>query len=199
MSTATAATASTPATRLFRATAIGLALSAAGYIAAVFTPIIEDPRYASPFLHPYSITVNALNAIFLVALAVQLPTAWSDPRLPRWAVGVLAAGVAFTAVFPTSFATNVVHATYLVPPEWVPLLGEGIFVDAMGWPKQLLVAVGAFVVAIVGKRRAVLGWPAAIGLILTGLVTLLIWPFPPGALFLGVTFAILGARTESHA
>ena len=194
LNTATAATTSTPAARLFRTTAIGLALSAAGYIAAVFTPIIEDPRYVSPFLHPYSITVNALNAIFLIALAVQLLTAWSDPRLPRWAVGVLAAGVAFTAVFPTSFATNVVHAASVVPPELVPLLGEGLFVDAMGWPKQVLIGLGAIVLAIVGKRRAVFGWPGAIGLILTGVVNALIWPFPPGALFLGVTFALLGSR-----
>lgn len=183
-----------PASILFRATAIGLALSAAAYIASVFLPFLDFSAYSSPFAHPYAITVNVLNAIFLVALAVQLPTAWSDPRLPAWAVGVLAAGVAFMAVFPASFATSAVHTANLVPPELAPQLGEGVFIDAMGWPKQALILVGAVVIAIVGKRRQALGWGAVIGLVLTGLVNALIWPFPPGALFLGITFAILGAR-----
>lgn len=194
MSTATAVTTSTPAARLFRATAIGLALSAAGFMAGVFLPVFDYAPYVTPFQHPYSLTVNALSAVFLIALAVQLPTAWSDPRLPRWAVGVLAAGVAFAAVFPASFATNAVHAAYVVPPEFVPLLGEGLLVDAMGWPKQALIAIGAIVVAVVGKRQGVFGWAGAVGLILTGLVNWLIWPFPPGALLLGITFALLGSR-----
>lgn len=180
--------------RLLRATAVAVAASAPAYAATVFLPFLFDFGGQSYLRHPYVIVLHWVMAVVLIGLAVQLPVAWSDRRLPRWAVGVTAMGIAFLGAVPLMRATETLSFAWELPADHPALQGLSIWFNSAAFPRMALLGVGATALAIVGKRRGAIGWAGTILLLLTALVSLAIPPFPPAVLLVGLTFAIIGAR-----
>lgn len=170
---------------LFLATAATFALGGAGYVASVV--LGGDTDIGAATRTPLVATANALAALAGLALAVQLPTL-TPKSLPRWCTGVLALGIAFAGAFAFALATVVPHfgATVADPDVFA---AQTLWMDAIGYPKQVLLLVGFLALAVIGRRRQLTGWPLTALCVVTALVNGLLWPYAPGAVLAGITLA----------
>jgi hypothetical protein len=146
---------------------------------------------------PLSVTAEMLVALGFVVLAIALPGLAAYTRFPRWALLVSAFGCAFVAatawasatmgVAVAGVVTDAQWATTSADPEWSNPASVMMLVGAL--PKMLLCGVGFAALAVTGWRRGVASRGACVLLALAGLVSLLLEPFPPGALLAGIALA----------
>jgi len=173
---------------LFTATAVTLALGGAGYAASVLlgsgTTLGEASRT------PLVAASNLVTAFAAFGLALQIPGAWGVSRGARIPAAIVALGVAFLGAFAFALATVVPHFGTVVADDAVFSM-ETPWQDLLGWPKQVLLLVGLGWLAIAARRSGSIGSVGAAAVLLAALVNAMLWPYAPGAIALGLTFAIV--------
>jgi hypothetical protein len=163
------------------------ALGALSFIAVIiFSPDLTDREaYKSP-----GSVVAGIAATFGLVIMMFSLLRWRTP-LPNWAILTAAAGMFFAAAnawYVGTVAVAVADATTDTPFEDI---GDSSWYLAGSAPKMLLCLVGFVALGIIGWRQRSIPRAAAGLLVLAGLASVVIPPFPPGVLLASIAFYLI--------
>lgn len=159
---------------------IGAAATALGSLAFLSTVVTGgDLGPRESFLLPAGVVGSGIAAVGLVLLVHSVPRLFAT--LPGWVPGSVTAALAATLVLAWFDATAVVGIATATTDPVFDGIGASAGVLALMVPKAVLGPVAFGALAVVGRRRGVLGTGAAALIGLAAPVSVLP-PFPPGLL-----------------
>lgn len=186
-----------PDSRVRTTLSVGSVLAAIGALSYIAVIIFEpDLTNREAFLSPGSVVAGVAATFGLVMMMFSL-LRWRTP-LPSWAILTAAAGMFFAAAnawYVGTMAVAVADATTDTPFEDI---GESAWFLAGSAPKMLLCLVGFVALGIAGWRQRSIPRAAAVILVLAGLASVAIPPFPPGVLLASIAFYLIAGSASSN-
>ncbi len=175
---------------------VGSVLAALGALSFVAI-IIFDPDLTNreAFKSPGSI-VAGIAATFGLVITMFSLLRWRSP-LPNWAILTAAAGTFFAAANAWYVGTVAVAVADATTDTSFEDLGDSTWFLAGSAPKMLLCLVGFVALGIAGWRQRSIPRGAAALLVLAGLASVVVPPFPPGVLLSSIAFYWIAGSAAS--
>ena len=170
---------------LATATSVGCVLAALGSVAYISLNGME-PREA--YSHPVGIVGGLVATAGVVLLALVL-VGWRS-ALPGWAVRTAAAGLVFVAANTWFFGIGIVAVADHTSDAVFETIGTSGWMWGMYFPRMLLCLVAFVTMGVAGWRQRSIPRPAAVILVLAGVLS--IWPpYPPGLILASLAFFLI--------